>query len=129
MTTHKCRDCDRQIPVRFHVCLICRNQRLHTGICWMCGNTPIVGGRGARTCPDCRNKREWTPPPDTNDTDPRRVEELGLPKGIQDLILLHTIFTVGELRRMAKSFRLKEIHGIGPEKAAIIGEALAKAWL
>lgn len=92
-----------------HKCLDCDQQ------------TPI---RFAR-CYDCHTRYTNDP----NDTDSRKIEELELPKGIQDLILLHTIFTIGELRRMAKSFRLKEIHGIGPEKAAVIGEALAKACL
>ena len=92
ITTHKCQSCNKQIPIRFTKCILCKDI-------------------------------------DPNDIDPRRIEELGLPKGIQELIILHTIFTIGELRRMAKDFRLKEIHGIGPEKAAVIGEALAKAWL
>ena len=95
--THKCKSCSKQIPLRYSVCLTCKD-----------ANDMIV---------------------DRNNLDPRKIKELNLPKGIQDAIIHHTIFTIGELRRTALNRDLTKIHGIGPEKAAIIADALAKAYI
>lgn len=64
MTTelHKCRDCDRQIPVHVPCCIYCKSKYTKAGICWWCGELPVKprskNGQQSVYCAGCQQLKK-----------------------------------------------------------------------